>query len=121
MSSGNGKKQTKAMMMLLKNKPIKSKKLRESARGARCTLRIPGVCGGDTETTVLAHPPVANGGMGAKGSDLEGAFACWRCHDVLDARVKSSISRQEIFECFIRGSAETRAIWIQTGLVKVGE
>jgi len=105
--------------MTLKRQPIRSRKLRESAREEPCTLRIPGICCHDPETTVLAHPPVANGGMGTKGSDLEGAFACWRCHDELDERRAQGADRTEVYECFIRGSAETRARLVEKGLIHV--
>lgn len=106
-------------MMLLKDKPVRSERLRRSAQGQPCTLRLPGICEGDSATTVLAHPPVANGGMSIKGSDLDGAFACARCHDVLDKRQSSRLSLGEIYECWIRGAQETRAIWVQQGLVSV--
>lgn len=105
--------------MLAKRKPIHSKKIRDAARGEQCTLRIPGVCCHDNDTTVLAHPPVANGGMGAKGSDVDGAFACHQCHDVLDGRTTNTVPLSEVYECFIRGSAETRAILIEKGLLNV--
>ena len=105
--------------MLTKQKPVRSKKLRDSARGEQCTLRIPGVCCGDPETVVLAHPPVANGGMGTKGSDIDGAFACHQCHDVLDGRTTNTVPLWEVYECFIRGAAETRARMVERGLIKV--
>ena len=34
---------------------VVSKKIRNSARGQDCALRIPGVCNFNPETTVLAH------------------------------------------------------------------
>lgn len=37
--------------------PIRSKALRNSARGQLCKLQLLGVCQGGTETTVLAHLP----------------------------------------------------------------
>ena len=104
-------------MMLAKRKPIHSKKIRDAARGEQCTLRIPGVCRHDSETVVLAHPPVGNGGMGMKGSDIDGAFACNECHDVLDGRTTHTVPQWEVYECFIRGSAETRARLYEMGLL----
>ncbi len=32
--------------------------LRKAARGRECQVRIPGVCNGNPETTVLAHIPL---------------------------------------------------------------
>lgn len=64
-------------------------KLRKAARGQPCLVRIPGVCNGDPETTVLAHwraPGLA--GMGQKPHDLIGAWACSACHDEVDGRTR---------------------------------
>lgn len=60
-------------------------KLRELARGEACTLQFPGgYC--DPQTTVWAHPNglAENKGLGYKGSDSRGVFACHRCHKVID-------------------------------------
>ncbi|MGP0834860.1 nuclease domain-containing protein [Serratia sp. CY85251] len=46
---------------------FRSKVLRDSARGHCCTLQIPGICNGNTETTVLCHLPSPTHGMGYKG------------------------------------------------------
>ena len=43
-----------------------SQKLRDSARGQDCTLRLPGICNFDSATTVLAHLPCGQKGMGMK-------------------------------------------------------
>jgi len=48
-------------------------KLRKSAKGQECLVRIPGICNRRTETVVLAH--LNGGGMGMKASDLHGLFA----------------------------------------------
>lgn len=62
-------------------------KLRELARGQQCQIRIPGVCNGDPETTVLAHYRMAGiCGTGQKPPDECGAWACSSCHDVVDGR-----------------------------------
>ncbi|MCH8506470.1 MAG: DUF1364 domain-containing protein [Ectothiorhodospiraceae bacterium] len=105
--------------MFPKDPPVRSRQLRESARGQDCTIRLPGICSGDPATTILAHPPVGNGGMSSKGSDDDGAFCCDACHSVIDGRVKARIHPEEILECWIRGSQETRAIWRRMGLLSV--
>lgn len=66
----------------------RNRKLRESARGQDCQLRIPGICNGNPETTVWAH---LNGhkygkGMGHKSHDLFGLYACSACHTYYDSR-----------------------------------
>tara|TARA_Y100000310_G_scaffold340794_1_gene437792 strand:- start:2895 stop:3197 length:303 start_codon:yes stop_codon:yes gene_type:complete len=60
------------------------KKLRESARGEMCNLRIVAVCNFDPETTVLAHLDSQFKGMAMKGPDYLGVFACSNCHAALD-------------------------------------
>lgn len=74
-------------------KPMKSKgpkmtPMRRAARGEECTLRLPGVCNFDPETTVLCHSNrLADGkGMGLKAPDTAACFGCSACHDVLDGR-----------------------------------
>jgi len=61
-------------------------KLRKSARGRECQVRIPGYCNHDNDTVILAHKN--GGGMGMKSPDLHGAFCCSSCHDILDGRVR---------------------------------
>ena len=63
-------------------------KLRKSARGQTCTFRIPGVCNGDPETTVLCHAPHPEKGMGHKGPDWWAAYGCSSCHDEMDGRTR---------------------------------
>lgn len=65
---------------------IKSKEIRDAARGQDCTFNIAYVCNYDPETTVLAHLPDESHGMGQKADDISAAFACSSCHDVIDGR-----------------------------------
>lgn len=103
-----------------KTLPVRSKKLRGSARDRDCTLRLPGVCNFDSSTVVLAHSPIANGGTSTKGSDDHGAFACSACHAVIDShQPRRGLSLDEIYECWIRGTQETRDIWRTEGLLTV--
>ena len=60
----------------------KSSKIRESARGEQCMVRVPGVCNGDPDTTVLAH--LNGAGIGRKQENHKGAYACSSCHSFLD-------------------------------------
>ena len=65
---------------------IKRSKLRESAHMESCTFRIPGVCNGNPETTVLCHAPHPDKGMGIKGPDSWAAYGCSDCHAEMDGR-----------------------------------
>ena len=104
----------------------KKTKLRASAEGRECQIRIPGVCNGNPETTVLCHLP--GGGMGRKQPDLLGAWGCSACHDVVDGRVKvkrwalgdtSPYCEQEIYVMFLEGVIRTQQIWLDEGLVEI--
>lgn len=60
---------------------------RKSAKGQPCMVRLPGVCNGDPETTVLAHYRLSGYcGTGLKPPDEMGAWACSACHDECDRR-----------------------------------
>lgn len=93
---------------------IKSKKLRESARGRDCTLRIPGVCNFNPETTVLCHLPCGQKGMGMKSPDNMAIMACSNCHDRLDGRGNGDVID---WRDVLRALAETQAYWIEKGLM----
>lgn len=61
--------------------------LREFARDKPCFVRIPGVCNGDPNTTVLAHIRRANtAGTGQKPPDICAVWSCSCCHDAIDRR-----------------------------------
>lgn len=60
--------------------------LRLEARDRDCQVRIPHVCCGDRETTVLAHLRLQGiSGMGMKAPDLLGAHCCATCHAYVDS------------------------------------
>ena len=92
-----------------------SKKLRNSARGRDCTLRLPGICNFDAETTVLAHLPCGTKGVGTKSNDHIAVFACACCHAYLDGANRWEIHAKD----YLRALAETQAIWIEKGLLKI--
>lgn len=83
------RKQAPAQRAPMKSKGPKMTPIRKAARGQDCTLRIPGVCNWNPETTVLCHSPFLESGrgMGLKAPDEEACFGCCNCHDVLDRRV----------------------------------
>lgn len=63
---------------------LRSDRYLAGSRGAPCSLRIPGVCRDDRETTVPAHVRDKHKGGATKASDLSVLDACDDCHAVFD-------------------------------------
>jgi hypothetical protein len=104
---------------LSRSKEEKVSVLRNSARGQSCLIRLPGVCNFDPATTVLAH--LNGGGMALKKPDLQGAFGCSCCHDVVDGRARvKHMDRQEIELAHRQGVERTQNHWLENGLIIVG-
>lgn len=95
---------------------IVSQKLRDSARGQDCTLRIPDVCNFNPDTTVLAHLPCGHRGVGMKSPDNMAIHACSDCHDAMDGR---SPAGKIIDRDLLRALAETQLRWIESGLISI--
>jgi alcohol dehydrogenase class IV len=107
-------------MLLPKSPRVKSKKLTDSAKHQECTLRLPGICNHDCETTVAAHLPGHIRGMAMKENDLHTVHACCACHDVIDGRhLSHGLSETIILDAMIRALSETQARYIQAGLLIV--
>jgi hypothetical protein len=93
-------------------------KLRASARGQECLVRIPGVCNRNPETVVLAH--LNGGGMGMKTHDIHGSYCCSSCHDMLDGRVSRSsheYTGPELKLMHYEGIKRTQDYWLSIGMV----
>jgi hypothetical protein len=89
-------------------------KLRQSARLKECQIRVPGVCNGDPDKTVLCH--LAGGGMGHKTSDIHAAYGCSSCHDEVDRRthhIKPTLARLYHLDAVIR----TQRMMLSEGLI----
>lgn len=85
-------------------------KLRQQARGKPCQVRLPGICDGGGETTVLAHYRLAGYcGVGMKPDDALGAWCCARCHDAVDGRAKTQFTRDELRLMLAEGVMRTIA------------
>ena len=92
-------------------------KIRQSARGEECQVRLIGICNGNPETTIFAH--LGGGGMGAKSHDIHGAYCCSACHDVIDNRVKTDLSRAIVALDFFDGIIRTQLILLDKKLINV--
>lgn len=90
------------------------------AQGKECQVRIPGVCNGNAETTVMAHYRLAGlCGVGIKPISVIGAWACSSCHDAIDGRAKSEMSHESIRLAHAEGVMRTLDKLIGMGYVKV--
>lgn len=80
-------------------------KIRDSARGEDCSLRL-GVCS-SPETVILAHIG-RNRGIAIKCGDHFAVYACSNCHDIIDGRVKSQFGKLELDSEKLRALEETQ-------------
>lgn len=105
----------------MKSKGPRMTPIRKAARGQDCTLRIPGVCNFDPDTTVLCHSNnLADGkGMGLKAPDTEACFGCSACHDVLDGRRSRPewLTTNMLAGAFAGACAATHVILRRLGLI----
>lgn len=106
-------------------KPMKSTgpkmtPIRKSARDQECTLRFPGICNRNPETTAWCHSNrLADGkGMGMKAPDKQGCYGCSDCHAWLDGGYASAGEpRAPVDARFDAARAESQEILKSKGLL----
>ena len=83
-------------------------KVTASARGEDCAVRLPG-CSFDPATTVFAHISGVRFGHGMGIKTKLGAYACAKCHDLIDSRVKrpDGMTIQDVKIAHYEGVIET--------------
>lgn len=91
-------------------------KIRKSARGEDCSLRL-GNCSSN-ETVILAHIG-RNRGTGIKCADYMAVYSCSNCHDIIDGRVKSEFTKDELNSEKLRALEETQGKLVNKGLLCV--
>jgi hypothetical protein len=101
-------------MLIPKSPSLRSKKLRNSARGQDCTMQVVGVCNFNSETTVLAHLDSENKGTAYKSSDLFAVYACSDCHSWLD---QHKGNKEDRLFYSLRALDRTHRIMTNTGLI----
>ncbi len=89
-------------------------KIRESAEGEDCQIRMPGVCSFNPATTVLCH--LGGAGWALKSDDIHSAYGCYECRQIIDG-AKSEFSQDEIKLMFYDGMVRTQLILIEKGLI----
>jgi hypothetical protein len=96
-------------------------KLRESARGESCLVRIPGVCTYDPATVILSHYRGQSGGkgMGIKSNDLCSAYACTACDAVYDGQRKRPLgmTKEEVDLAWHQGHIRTLVRMREKGVI----
>lgn len=84
-------------------------KLRKEAKGRPCQVRIPGICTGGGDDTVLAHYRLSGySGTGIKPPDLMGAWACYACHNAVDGRNPQGRDYESLRLCHAEGVFRTQ-------------
>jgi hypothetical protein len=86
-------------------------------------IRLPGICNGNPETTVLAHyRMLPYNGTGIKPPDWMGAFACSQCHDYIDGRKSRADQRYDSLRlAHAEGVFRTMDALIKMGLITIGK
>lgn len=97
-----------------------SSKIRDSAKGQPCQLRVPNICSHDRETVVHCHVRLAAaGGIGLKPNDLIGLRACRTCHDWLDRRDGLDPWHEIRAELILMGMVRTLDALVREGVVEL--
>ena len=88
---------------------MKTSKIRKSAKGEDCTLRVSPNCQ-DGEVVVFCHINSPTKGVGRKSIDLFGCYGCYHCHQMLDS---SKVDSDDV----LRAMIETQIKLVNKGLV----
>lgn len=90
--------------------------LRKLAENQPCFVRLPTICNGRTDTTVLAH--IKNGWCGSiKPPDIIGVFACFDCHNEMDRRTRK-MTMEEVDAAVFRALCEQLDYYTKQRIVK---
>lgn len=93
--------------------------LRDFAAGKSCFLRLPG-CSHDPAQTVLAH--IRRGGIAGRGqkpADICAVPLDDFCHSVVDGRIKSEYTREQIDAELLRALVQWQSYLWQQGYIFV--
>jgi hypothetical protein len=99
-----------------KKKSSPNSMIRLAAEGQECQVRLPGICNGNSASTVLAH--MNGAGMAQKAPDFQGSHCCDDCHDVIDGRVQSLANKDTLKLFLLEGIMRTQYINYCDGLIK---
>jgi hypothetical protein len=108
-------------MLIPKATIIRSKRIRNFAKGKPCTVRGP-TCNRDPDTSVWAHSPfraAGGGGMAFKVSDIYGCIACSECHRWLDQRLDYDGPSESRTVAYHRAQDRSLQMLLDAGIVVV--
>jgi len=92
--------------------------LRQLAQGQPCLIRVPIVCNGNPDTTVLCHIRMIElSGTGIKAPDVFATFGCSACHAVCDGQQKSEYSYSERRLMLLEGMVRTQMWLMEQGIL----
>jgi hypothetical protein len=99
-------------------------KIRESARGEPCTVRLPGVCLFEPQYSIWSHARWgaqlgdAGRGMATKALDVCGAYACTACDAAYDGQARAPhLTRDEIDLAWCMGHLRSLGRLVQKGIL----
>jgi hypothetical protein len=103
-----------------KENPVRSEKLRQSARGEECLVRLPG-CPADAAMTIWSHYRGGAGGKGKsiKATDIAGAYACTHCDGIYDGQTPrpAGMTKAEVDLAWLEGHVRSLVRLQQKGLL----
>ena len=105
----------------LKSRGPRMTPIRRAARGEDCDFILPGICNGNTETTVWCHSNniVDGKGTGIKARDERGCIGCSACHAFYDGGWVRALgwTRELVEHYFEIAAAKSRLKLQQKGLI----
>lgn len=97
-------------------------KIRASANGEDCLVRMPGVCTFDPAKTIWSHARWLSAGKGRslKAHDLCGAYCCTNCDAVYDGQTKppAGMTREQVDLDWFHGHMRSLVRLAEKGLIK---
>lgn len=103
-----------------KDSPVRSEKLRQSANGEACLVRLHG-CPSDPAMTIWSHYRGGAGGKGGgiKATDIAGAYACTYCDAVYDGQRPrpDGMTKDEVDLAWLQGHIRSLVRAQQKGLI----
>lgn len=97
----------------------KQDKLTKAAKMQECQVQLFPYCNMNPETTIFAHANSESKGIALKSENWWGSFCCSDCHDILDGKRQTEITKLELNQAFMRGIHRTLIIQIELGNIKI--